>query len=210
MNSVRQLASVTQTAARSVAGRHVRNLSTSASPSGTGVPAGVSGKGEIGCRVPCCTSLFCCHQRTRHSSHFMILTLLTALLNTFQDEVSFCRTCPRITLNVPLPISSLAQQTFAGKCRCWPNPPCHHHATGACGYSQFECDGGAGGGCSPAQYHQAAASGSSSIQTSTSQILAGASQAVGRQCQTLLNGMLFDTDRAAAMTGKDRSFSYSR
>ncbi|TFJ82158.1 hypothetical protein NSK_006487 [Nannochloropsis salina CCMP1776] len=140
MNSVRQLASVTQTAARSVAGRHVRNLSTSASPSGTGVPAG----------------------------------------------------------------------TFAGKCRCWPNPPCHHHATGACGYSQFECDGGAGGGCSPAQYHQAAASGSSSIQTSTSQILAGASQAVGRQCQTLLNGMLFDTDRAAAMTGKDRSFSYSR
>lgn len=30
-------------------------------------------------------------------------------------------------------------QSVPPRCRCWPNPPCHHHQAGNCGYSQFEC-----------------------------------------------------------------------
>jgi hypothetical protein len=39
-------------------------------------------------------------------------------------------------------------------------------------------------------------SAAASFQATTTQILAGATQAVGFQCQTLLNGMLFDSERA--------------
>lgn len=41
---------------------------------------------------------------------------------------------------------------------------------------------------------------SSSFQATTSKMLTGASQKVGLQCQSLLNGILFDSERAAGAT----------